>query len=299
MSWPAAQRTKFARATSYAATRTRISPTWTRRASPSWNVCEFARCSPSIRISSSTASACSADPAEATADRRSHARERSDQPRHIRPRAKDRSLALRILGVLHRRDVEVAPVGAPEAQARHERRRNVQDGEQMALRREARDPAAAAERDPHASSFVDRQAVGITLRHAGEHAAIRAGAVRVEVVRQHTGFAVVRMVDRAVVGGEADAVCELDAAVDFDTLQLAIDAPELPGNARTGVEGTRAERADEHPPGAVGSEIVEAERALDLEQHAAHAVADVNHVLSRDDYTSIRVQDEAADAPAF
>src|SRR5439155_19238199 len=84
-----------------------------------------------------------------------------------------------------------------------------------------------------------------------------------------------------------------------DTLPLAVDAPELPGNPRTRVESARAQRADEHPPGAVGGEVVEAERALDLEEHAGLALADVNHVLSRDDHASIRVQDEAADAPAL
>ena len=134
----------------------------------------------------------------------------------------------------------------------------------------------------------------MAARHAGEDATVPSHPVGADVVREDDALAVVRVVERPAVGREADPVRELDAAVDFRRRSRAVDPPELTGGAGAGLECARAERADEDPAGGIGREIVEADDALEREQHAAHSVAHVHDVAAGDDHAALGVEREAA-----
>src|SRR5262249_56681421 len=79
-------------------------------------------------------------------------------------------------------------------------------------------PDRASRREPAAEGGTGSQALPAPGDPSGRR--LRRGLVG-EVVRQHRARAVVRVVDRAATGCEADAVREVDAA------SLAVDAPQL------------------------------------------------------------------------
>src|SRR5881409_166298 len=224
------------------------------------------------------------------------ARGRCHQARHVCAREKNGAAAVRALAVAAGGDVEVAPVGAAEAEARHERRGHRQHALEPAVGAEARDAAPRAERDPHPTRLVDGEAVGVAARHAREDAPVDAAPVVGEVVRQDDALAVARVVDGPAVGCEADAVGERDVAVDLDRPSRAVDPPELAGHPILALQRGGAQRADEDMPRRVGREVVEAEHTLDGEEDACLALAHVRHVSAGDHDAAVGVQHEPADA---
>src|SRR5437870_3499433 len=201
-----------------------------------------------------------------------------------------------MLAVPARCHIEVAPVGAAEAEARHERRGHRQHVLEPAVGPEARDAAARAERDPHPARLVHGEAVGIAAWHAREDAPVDAASVVGEVVRQDEALAVARVVDGPPVGREADAVSERDVALDLDRPSRAVDPPELARDAPLVLQRRGPQRAYEHAPRGVRGEVVEAEHALDGEEDTRLALAHVRHVSAGDHDASVGVQHEPAHA---
>src|SRR5947208_3427389 len=182
-----------------------------------------------------------------------HAGQRHNQARHVCARAKNGPAAVRAFAVPTRRDVEVAPVRAAEAEARHERRGDREHVLEPAVGAEARDAAARAERDPHPARLVDGEAVGVAARHAREDAPVDAAPVVGEVVRQDDALAVARGVDgpavgRAPVDAAVDRVAEVEVAgpVDPGRLHEAVAEGERL-HRRGGTPGARAKQAWRFP----------------------------------------------------
>src|SRR5713101_3120309 len=148
------------------------------------------------------------------------------QTRNFGPGFENRPLALRVLGIIRRDDIEIPQVRPAESQAGHESRRDLHPPVERSIWFEAYDLARPHCRNEKPSLRVDREAVRPSLGHFRKNAPILDGPVWLHVIHPHRLCRRVSMVQMLAVRAEAEPVRHFDPLPKLRCGPVRVDAKQ-------------------------------------------------------------------------
>ena len=194
-----------------------------------------------------------------------------------------------------RRDEQIAARIAAEAQTRDEGRGNVKALAQRSVGSEVPD-AAIDERQPNIAVLVQCQPIRRAVRRDVDHAS----RGTVQILNDEPPGSRVREVDGRSIDRACDAVGMKNVVHQRDAFRFALDAPHLAGHdLRLRVEHGEAKCARIDTSARISAQVIPACDAVYMQHGARLALANMDHVATRADQASVRVERDAADSASL